>query len=129
MNGWRRYLIEMILNLWLRRQRNRAVSRLKMEGLKTYLKALQVARMSAVGIVTLLVALQLMCLGLLVMVAAGVYLTPLEEDARLWVIFGSGAVLFFVPFLVLAIFLSERMWYRASGAGEMVHDALEKDAA
>lgn len=129
MTFWWRSLIEMIFSLWLRRQKNRAVSRLKLEGLKTYLKTLQVARLSAVGIVCLLVALQLMCLGLLVMVAAAVYLAPLAEDVKLWVIFGTGAVLFTLPFLALTILLSERLWYHVSGAQEMVQKTLEKDAA
>jgi len=119
----------MLLGWWLRRQRDRTILRIKIEGVRFYLKALRATRLSVIGFVMVLFTLQLMAFGFALMLGAGIYLSPLPEETKLWIAFGVGSTLFVVPFVLLAIFLSERLWYEASGARKMVDETLEKGAA
>ncbi len=129
MNAWWRPLIELLLGWWLRRQQLRAVDRFKAKGLKTYLRVLQGARFSAMGIVALLLTLQILCFGLALMIGAAIFLAPWELETKLWSIFGIGAGLFLLPLMTLMALLSERTWYRVSGADRMVGQVLEKEAS
>ena len=125
MRLWTRILIEVALGWWLRRQRTRTTSKLKIKGLKIYLKILQGARLSVIGIVAILFTLQLMALGLVLTLGAGVYLLPLPDETKIWIVFGVGSIFFLLPLVLLSIFLSERLWYQASGASDLVKDALK----
>lgn len=129
MGTWWRALIELALRWWTHRQTLRTLKQFKSDGIKTYLKVLQGARFSAIGVVSLLVALQLMCFGLVVMAGVGIYLAPLETETKLWMGFGMGAALFALPLIVLCIFLSERLWYKISGAERMVEQILKDKAS
>ncbi len=129
MNFWSRALIQIAMGWWFRRQRARTVTHFKLKGIRAYLKALQIARLSAVGVVALLFTLQLMAFGFALMLGAGIYLSPLPEETKLWVAFGTGTALFGVPLVLMIIFLSESVWYQASGAARMVEKSLEDKAA
>jgi hypothetical protein len=128
MGRWVWRLAEILLRWWLGEQKLRAIRNIKAEGIRTYLKVLQGVRLSAIGIVALLVTMQMLCFGLALMIGAGVFLAPLELEVKLWAVFIFGAGLFFVPFVALMFLLSERIWYKASGADTMVKQILEKEA-
>ena len=126
MSGWVKALLNLIGRLLLGQAERQAIRKAKIQGLKTYLKVLQGVRLSAIGVLSVLMVVHILTLGLLVMVGALIWLAPWEPETKLWVLFGVGASLFFLPVLTLGVALSERVWYRASGAQAMVDEVLEK---
>jgi hypothetical protein len=124
MNVVIRALIELAISWWTGRLQSRTFRDAKVRGLKTYLKVLQGARWSLMGVVSLFAMIQFMCLGLAVMLAAGVFLSPWEMDQKLWAALGVGAFLFIIPAIVMMILFSQRLWYRVSGASKMVDKVL-----
>lgn len=126
---WLRAILELAFSWWAHRQRIKAVTRLRSEGVRVYMKVLQGVRMSLVGVIAAIIALQLLGLGFAMMASASVFLSPWDLETKLWVIFGIGAGLFTLPFLVLAIIFSERLWYKVSGAERMVDELLHDKAS
>jgi uncharacterized membrane protein len=64
--------------------------------------------------------LQLMILSLVGLLVTGVLLSNYDFRVKMEILFCLFAVLFSLPFLVLIIILSERLWFRASGAEKLV---------
>ncbi|MGE0763523.1 MAG: hypothetical protein AB7N80_09625 [Bdellovibrionales bacterium] len=124
-----RTLLQTLLGWFFKRQQAQAMHHMKIEGLRTYLKVLQGARLSAMGLIAFLLVMQLMSFGLALMVGAGVFLAPWELETKLWVAAVTGGVLFLMPLVTLLIIFSERVWYQASGADRMVKRVLDYDNA
>ena len=68
-----------------------------------------------------------MSFGLALMLGAGVFLAPWEMQTKLWFVVAIGGVLFVLPTICLMIFFSERLWYRLSGADNMVKELYKYD--
>lgn len=124
-----RTLIPILISWWFRRRKLEALNLVKAEGVKTYLKVLQGARYSVMGLVALLIVLQLVAFGFALMLGAVVFLVPLDFETKLWALFGLGALLFTLPTLAFLVIFRERLWYEVSGAQGMVEKALEKEIA
>lgn len=122
-------LIKTLMGWWFKRQQESTMQKMKVEGLRTYLKVLQGARFSAMGIVAFVMVMQLMGFGLALMLGAAIFLSPLEMEIKLWSLVGIGAFLFFLPLFAMLIVFSEKVWYRASGADRMVKKVLDFENA
>jgi hypothetical protein len=123
--------LSLILRIvWLivgHRAKLRLIRDAKRQGIVTYLKVLQGSRRALAGLLIAVFVLQLMILSFVGAVVAGVWLLDVEPAMKLWILFGIFAGGFTLPALVLAIALSERVWYKASGAEKIVED-LRKSA-
>lgn len=98
-----------------------ALLKLRRKGILFYLKALQAIRKSLVAFIFLFFALQMMVLGFAGALVSGIWLLPIEDNqTRLWLLFSASAAFFLIPLLLICVFLSEKNWYKASGAKEMM---------
>lgn len=99
-------------------------NQVKKKAVLTYLKALKGIRQSLLAAVFLLVALQLMTLGLAGVAVASIWLLPTEDlQTKLWILFALSLTLFIIPGLWLFLFFSEKTWLRISGAEKLLTEA------
>lgn len=122
------FVLRIFFKAWMKKGQQDVVSDIKAKSIVAYLRLLNGARMSLVGIVTVFLVMQLIVFGLALMVGTAVFLVPIDMNLKLWALFALGGLLFLVPILGISILLSQRLWYRASGADKMVSDLLEKSA-
>ena len=95
----------------------------KKKAVLTYLKTLKVIRQSLLAAVLLLVTLQLMVMGFVGVMVAGIWLYPSEDlQTKLWILFGLSLTLFLIPGVGLFLFFSEKMWLRISGAEKLLSE-------
>jgi hypothetical protein len=116
----------MILGPLLKR---RAIKHAKRRGVMAYLQVLQTGRRVTLSALAAFVILQCMILAGFGALVTGVLLLELDPRNKLQILFGIFAGGFLLPALALAVLLSERTWYKASGAKKMVEDLLKKGAA
>lgn len=98
------------------------VSTAKRRAAVAYLKALMGARVALIGLIVGVFVLQVMVLAFLGALVTGVWMLDLETQTKLSVLFATFAILFLVPATILAVVLSERFWFRHSGAAQLVRD-------
>lgn len=115
-------LIEIFFKSWVQKQKLRAQNGFKREGLKIYLKSLRGVRSFLILILLITVIFQFLIFGFLLMTGSALYLFPIDPEIRLWILFGLGALFFFIPLLGFSILLSERLWFKFSGAEAMMAD-------
>ncbi|MES3037064.1 MAG: hypothetical protein V4736_04080 [Bdellovibrionota bacterium] len=96
---------------------------LKKKGILVYLKTLQVVRKSLLTFVAIFFLLQLMVLGFAGVIVTGAMLSPLELETKLWILFGASGALFLIPLVFLMILLSDKFWFHASGAKNLLNSA------
>lgn len=96
------------------------LSSLKKKGVLFYLKVLQVTRKSLIGAILVFSILQIMLFGFLGSLVAGIFLLPEPLEIKIWILLVTCLGLFLIPLILLTYFLSERVWYKASGADEMM---------
>ena len=116
--------------VWLiigHRAKLKMVTEAKRHGVIAYLKLLQGSRHALIGLLVVGFVLQLMILSFVGVLVTGVWLLELETQTKLFVLFGVFASLFCIPAALLAYVLSERVWYKASGAEKIV-ESLHKSA-
>lgn len=104
-----------------------AIRKGKVEAIKVYLKALQSLRMGFGLVLLVALAVQMFSVGLIVMVVAAFYLSPLDTQTKAMFAFVLGAVLFLIPLTIFIFALSQKVWYRWSGAERMVQDVLQSE--
>ncbi len=109
------------------RAKLRLIRDAKRQGVIAYLKVLQGSRRALVGLLIAFFVLQLMVFSFVVAVVSGLWLLDVDITTKLWIVFGVFSGLFALPALALAIALSERVWFKASGAQKIVED-LRKSA-
>lgn len=105
-----------------------AVRQAEKKAILFLLKALQAARMSLAAALAVFFVIQLMIFGLVGAGIAGLWLAPWELETKLWILFGVSLAVFLVPMILLAIFFSERVWYRLSGAASLVASLEKKNS-
>lgn len=102
----------------------KAVSRAKARGVLFYLKTLQIARLSLMGVLAVFALVQVLLFGFFGAVVTGVWLLPQDENIKLWILFGVFASFCLVTSGFLLFAFSEKIWYQLSGAEEMVEKNL-----
>lgn len=86
-----------------------------------YLKTLQAARRSLILTISVFFILQMMVLSFLGLVITGVWLMPLDDtQTKLYILFSFFGFAFFVPLIGLCFLLSDRVWFRLSGAEQLL---------
>ena len=100
----------------------RAVSKARQKGILVYLKTLQTVRKSMALFLLAFAFFQLMILGFVGVVVAGIFLYPEELQWKLWVLLTVSGCLFIGPLVFLFFLFSERVWYQVSGAEKMMSD-------
>lgn len=93
---------------------------MKKKGLIVYLNVLQITRKSVTGAIFIFAFLQLMVFGFLGLIVTSVFLLPQDLDIKLRILFYTCLGLFIIPFFLLIYILSEKVWYKASRAHEMI---------
>lgn len=107
----------------------RLLSQAKRTGTLAYLRVLQATRRILAGSLAAFFVLQFMVLSFAGALVTGVWLLDLDTQLKLQILFGVFCAGFGLPFLALAIGLSERVWYKASGAQKIVEDLRSTDRA
>lgn len=97
----------------------KAVSKARQKGLLVYLKTIQGTRRAIIGVIVGIVALQVMILSGFGALITGILLWDHEFAAKIEILFWIFAGMFFVPLLILIVLLSERLWFKISGAQEL----------
>lgn len=98
----------------------KATSELKKTTTLMYLKALQIARKSLTGAILLFCTLQLIIFGFVGTVITTVILIPDDFEKKVWILFGVSLAFFVIPMIALVFLLSEKVWFKASGAEELL---------
>lgn len=99
-----------------------AFGQVKRKALLIYLKTLQAMRRSIILAFLIFCFIQLMVLGFLGTAVTAIWLLPQDTNTKLYILLGFFAFLFTIPFLALCFILSERMWFRFSGAEKLLKD-------
>jgi len=99
-----------------------AFGQVKKKAVLIYLKTLQAIRRSILLAVLVFCFIQLMVLGFLGAVITAIWLLPQDTNTKLFVLLGFFAFLFIIPFIALCFMLSERLWFRFSGAEKLIKE-------
>lgn len=94
--------------------------------LLTYLRTLRAARRITLFGFFVLFALQLLVLAGMGTLVCGVLLFESDPHRQLQILFGACATLFVLPLIALVSLLSEKTWFKASGAAGALADLDQK---
>ena len=114
---WLRIPISYFFQAWLLKP---VLIKCQRQGLLAYLKALQALRHGVIGGLLLLLFLQTLVIGLIGTTVVTVFLIIDDNQTRLWALFGIFALLSIIPLLVIVNLVSDRVWFRASGAAKLL---------
>lgn len=117
-----RQLFHFIFHFAVHEARKRVERQVKLKSLQVYLKALKVTRLTLSGILALLFVLQVCAMGLLTALGAALYLAPWEPQVKAIVALSVGGALFVIPLFLALFALSDRTWFKYSGAEQMMSD-------
>jgi hypothetical protein len=100
-----------------------AMQQFRKRAVLIYLKTLQAMRRSLLISFGVFIAVQMMVIGLFGAIITLIWLCPdIEPRTRLWILLGFFAFSFIVPLVSLFLVFSEKLWYKLSGAEEMLND-------
>ncbi|HMN68848.1 MAG TPA: hypothetical protein PKC28_09955 [Bdellovibrionales bacterium] len=116
------WIAQFILTFFVGRVKARFMSEAKRRGVVLYLRALNGTRRGIILALLGAILLQAMVLAGFGMMITGVLLLDYDFVLRLEILFGIFVGMFTLPALVLTVVLSERAWYKASGAERMIDD-------
>ena len=92
----------------------------KKKAVLIYLKTLQAVRRSLVAAILIICFLQLMIFGFLGLVLTVIWILPADLNTKIYILLGFFSFIFFVPLMAVCFFLSERLWFRKSGAENFI---------
>lgn len=110
-------IISILLKLF---EGHRLLTVAKKKGVLAYLKLLQIVRTSIVGALCVVFALQLFVFAFVGLILAGLYLAPVENEVKAWIIFGLCAVIVLFVGIVLTHIFSEKTWFKHSGVNNLI---------
>ena len=96
---------------------------LQIEATRSYLQALRLARLSALGLMGMGLLIALIALGALLVHVALFVLLPWSLETKALLCLGAGLVYIVGGILALRAALDERTWLEKSGAAKMLQDA------
>jgi len=96
---------------------------LKIEVTKSYLRGVQMARWSAIGLLGMGLTIGLICLGLLMVHVALFILLPWTVEAKAVLGLCLGLAYVVIGGVVLRAALDEKTWMEKSGAAKMLREA------
>lgn len=124
MAHWLRRIFRFVFYVFLRRTQRKFVRSAKIRALKVYLQALQASRQLVIAYTGLLILLQVLTLGVVVLLAGVTLMLPWTLESKGIFLTIVGGVLFLLPTVLLSMALSEKTWYRASRADELMRQAV-----
>lgn len=122
------WIWRLIWMFWLEQESRRALKRAKGRGLLLYLKTLNVSRQALVIVLLATVCLHLFLICFVGALVTGVLLFKADSQAALQILFGAFTAVTVLGLLSATYLLSQRLWYRLSGAKRLMDD-LKKDVA
>jgi hypothetical protein len=99
---------------------HRLIEESKKKGLLFYLRVLQGVRTSIIGIVALVFAFQLCVLSFVGLVLTGLYLAPIETEAKIWILLVGCTSIVLAVSAILVYALSEKTWLKHSGVKDLI---------
>ena len=102
--------------------KGQVVNEVRRRGTLAYLKTVNATRLILIGALLSFIFLQMMVISLIGVIVTGFFLWEHEFQAKLEILFWIFLGMFTLPALLLIVGLSERLWYRVSGAKKMVDD-------
>ncbi len=94
----------------------------KRRTLAVYLRAVRAGRLSVLVVLAAFLIVQLMMLSAVGALVTGVLLWDHDFQAKIEILFWIFTATFAVPALLLAVLMSERLWYRISGARKFMDE-------
>lgn len=89
---------------------------LKKSILRIYMKSIEGLRLSTIGLLSLIIALQMLVFGFWISLGVGLYFLPIEFETKILVLGIVGGVSFVGLGIFLVWALSSRVWFRVSGS-------------
>jgi hypothetical protein len=116
-----------ILWYFLKRQaKTRLLWKTKRQALVIYLQTLQVTRKLVITALLCFFVLQGIVIAGVGALVTGVWLLEIEPEVKLQILFATFASMLIVPTVLICWFLSERFWFRISGAEKLVESLRTK---
>ena len=101
-----------------------AFKQVKRKAVLVYLKTLQAVRRSIIAAICVFFALQFMVFAFFGAVITGIWLLPVSDTStKLCILLGFFGLLFILSTIGLCVFLSERHWFKLSGAEQLLKDS------
>ena len=100
-----------------------SIQLLKIEAAKSYLHAVRLARLSALGLMRMLLVIGLIGVGVVLLHVGLFILLPWTVEAKAILGMGLGLAYVTIGVVVLRAAMDEKTWMEKSGADEMVEDA------
>jgi TRAP-type C4-dicarboxylate transport system permease small subunit len=96
----------------------------KRKAMLVYLKTLQAVRRSLIAAICVFFALQFIVFSFFGAVISGIWLLPVSDvSTKLYILLGFFALIFFIYTAGLCVLLSERQWFKLSGAEKILQDS------
>jgi hypothetical protein len=115
-----KWLIDILIFLFRTLVYRQAARGIQKKGVLFYLKSLQVIRKTLAGSIFVFLFLQTMVIGFIGSLVVGIFLLPEDLNTKLWVLLGVFSAFFILPMICLIYIFSEKVWYRLSGAEQMM---------
>lgn len=126
-----KYLIKGVLSAiaikLLDNYRRLSIQMLKIEAAKSYLHGVQMARLSALGLMGMGLVIGLICVGVVLFHVGLFILLPLTVEAKAVIGMLLGLAYVVIGGLALRAAMTEKTWMDKSGATEMMKDAIDQD--
>lgn len=98
---------------------HRLIREAKKKGILFYLKFLQAVRTSIVGVLLVVVALQIFISAVVGLILTALYLAPIENEMKAWVLLGLCGAIVLIVGIVLTHVFSEKTWFKHSGVNQL----------
>lgn len=117
-----KFLLRILLMILGQTVKTRVLHELKARTLKVYLQVIQGGRRTMLYAFIVLMTLQLMVFSLIGAVVCGVLLIDCDLQCKLQILLGSFLALLILPAIGFVFLMSEKTWFRVSGAQSLIED-------
>ena len=106
--------------------RRLSVQLFKIEAAKSYLHGVRMARLSAIGLMSMGLVIALICIGAVLFHVGLFVLLPWSVETKAILAIGLGLAYMVIGGVALRAAMNERRWMEKSGAAEMLADATRQ---
>ena len=106
--------------------RRLSVQLFKIEAAKSYLHGVRMARLSAIGLMSMGLVIALICIGAVLFHVGLFVLLPWSVETKAILAIGLGLAYMVIGGVALRAAMNERRWMETSGAAEMLADATRQ---
>jgi hypothetical protein len=99
---------------------HRMVTEVKKKGILFYLKILQGVRLGVIGALTFIFFFQLFVFCFIGLLGAGMFLSPLDLETKIWIVFGVCLGVVVLMTSMLCYLFSQKTWLKHSGVRELI---------